>query len=133
MVMVKISQVKVSDSAGQPVPLRESVVESVVAGLRAAQLSHEEMLAVVAAIHATLVTIQVEAGKSAVAVTTTVVDEAMRASALTVIREHEVPYLVQRTVNQLVTECSPELWGEMDLVMMLSEEEFAEYELVLRS
>lgn len=108
MVQVKLVTAMETTVPGKPVAteVRTSVVESVLAGLLAAQLSAAEFFAVVAAIHDLVAR---ETGARVVVAATAVSGE--RVSSWVVQQDSLVPALVASTVERLVRSASPELWS----------------------
>lgn len=108
---------------GQPerkAPVRESAVGSVVAGLRAAQLSEAELLAVVGVIHGQLAAAMTE--KTSVVVTATAVHDG-KALSLTANVESTACQMVAETVDLLVRTATPALWAQVRAVLEMTDEE----------
>lgn len=108
MVQVKLVTAMETTDPVNPVEreVRESVVQSVMAGLLAAQLSSEELWSVVAAIHALVAT---ETGAQVVVAATAL--DGNRVSHWVVTQVSKAPLLVASTVERLVRAASPELWA----------------------
>lgn len=119
--MVKVTEAveTVRGSAG-PAAIRESVVASVMAGLRAAQLSGAEYLCVVSAILELIARAETE--KAAIAVVAAAVVQG-RVSSYATVTECSAPFLVSETVDMLVRMASPELWAQVRAALEASDEE----------
>jgi hypothetical protein len=98
----------VRDSVAAPAVIRESVVESVLAGLRAAQLSGAEYLCVVGAILELIARAETE--KPAVVVVTAAVQQG-RVESFASVLESSAPLLVASTADLMVRMASPHLWA----------------------
>lgn len=129
MEKVKVESVKAWETTGTdfvPEEVRVSVLESVLAGLRAAQLSQAELLSLVGAIHVDLA--KGMGSEETVVVTATGVAPGIakaRASSSTVAVECAAPFLVAATVELMVRSASPELWQEIRWALTASDAELA--------
>lgn len=106
----------------QAVLVRASVVASVLAGLRAAQLSSVEYLAVVGEILAVMATEATE-NPAVVVVSQAVVGR--QAELFAAVVESKAPLLVASTVDLLVQQASPELWAQVRGALEATDEELA--------
>lgn len=104
----------------QSVLVRVSVVESVLAGLRAAQLSSVEYLAVVGEILALLAK-EATVNPAVVVVSQAVVEH--QAELFAAVVESKAPFLVAETVERLVEQASPELWAQVLAALEASDAE----------
>lgn len=122
--MVKLAHVDVLLGA-QPGEIRESVVESVVAGLQAAQLSVAEYHAVVGAIHGELML----AAGTTLEVSVSALRGLGRGQLSTELQavgvQSAFPLTALETVVELVRQASPELLAEMLGVLRASDAELA--------
>lgn len=108
------------------VELRASVVESCLAGLRAAQLSLDEYVALAGAIHAIVGAGIAKGIQPPTLVVQATALERNRVTSRSVAIECPVPLLASVTVEQLVRHASPELWGQMRAVLEMTDAELAE-------
>lgn len=106
---VTVSAWETTGPEHQKVISRDSVVQSVLAGILAAQLAPAEYLAVVAGIHALMAT----GNQTQVVVTATSLPLVGSISSWTVEKPCLAPGLVAETVDLLVREASPALWAEI--------------------